>query len=82
MPKTKKQFPLEEFKAYLRFKNIPYKELSKKLNVTVSTISDKINNKNNREFSQHELCKISKYLRLSNEEILQYFFPNDLRNAI
>lgn len=81
MKRIKEGVPLEDFKAFLRFKNISYKELSNVLKVTISTVSDKINNRNNRQFEQHELFKLIEHLRLNNDEIVKYFFPENLRNV-
>lgn len=77
----KRNFPMRDFKAYLRFKGIPYRELSEVITTTISTFSAKINNTDGRQFEQFEIYKLSKYLNLSSDDIMKYFFPDDLRNV-
>lgn len=77
----KKQSPLEELKAHLRYLNISYRELASELDVSVSTFSDKINNKNRREFLSGEIVKIGVFLNLNKPEMMTYFFPDYLRNV-
>jgi hypothetical protein len=81
MTKTKKSIPLEDLKAYLRFKNITYKLLSSVVGCNIASISDKINNRNGRQFEQYEIFKLLEYLQLTNDEIRKYFFPDYLRNV-
>jgi len=72
---------LDDFKAFLRFKNIPYRVLADELCMATGTFSNKINNVNGQEFLHSEIIALSKFLNLTDEQVIQYFFNNDLRNA-
>lgn len=70
---------LEKLKAYLRFKNKSYREISEKLRekgftMTKETFSNKVNNTNGQEFSHSEIIGIKEVLCISNDEVIEYFF--------
>lgn len=75
------RIPLNELKALLRYRQISYEKLASEIGISVSTFSDKINNKNGREFVSSEIVQIGRALLLSRDEIMVYFFPDYLRNA-
>ncbi len=69
-----KNVELTELKAILRFKNISYRELSREIDMSIGTLSDKLNNRNGRTFSITEIKKICDYVGIMPNEIPKYFF--------
>jgi DNA-binding Xre family transcriptional regulator len=72
--KLEKNVELTELKAILRFKNISYRELSREIDMSIGTLSDKLNNRNGRTFSITEIKKICDYVGIMPNEIPKYFF--------
>lgn len=69
-----KNVELKNLKAILRFKNISYKELSREIDMSIGTLSDKLNNRNSRTFTITEVKKICEYVEIAPNEIAKYFF--------
>jgi transcriptional regulator with XRE-family HTH domain len=68
---------LEELKSFissLRYKKISYEVLAEKLGIATGTFSNKINNKNNQEFTHTEIILLKEALNLSNDDVVKYFF--------
>ena len=72
---------LAELKAIMRYKDISQRELAEVLGVTKSTFNEKINGVGGREFLTSEINAIGTHLDLTPDEVIQYFFPDILRNA-
>ena len=69
-----KSVELKNLKAILRFKNISYRELSREIDMSIGTLSDKLNNRNGRTFTITEVKKICEYVGIEPHEIAKYFF--------
>ena len=66
--------PLYGLKALLRYRGIPYRELAEILDITITTFSNKINEKNGSQFNRGEIAKMAAYLNMTQEERDRFFF--------
>lgn len=55
-----------------------YEDLAKVLGIAVPTLSDKINGKTSRGFTQPEIVTIKDHYRLSAEQVDLIFFDNEV----
>lgn len=66
------------FKSYLVLRGITIQELSEMVDIPTSTLSNKINNKN--DFKTSEVNAIAKKLDLTQEQIMEVFFAKEYTN--
>lgn len=66
------------FKSYLVLRGITIQELSEMVDIPTSTLSNKINNKN--DFKTSEVDAIAKKLDLTQEQIMEVFFAKEYAN--
>lgn len=80
MPKKIKRYPeLTAIKGRIREKGTSYRELARNINISLNTLSDKINGFYAMELSEAE--KIAEYLDIHPLEMTKYFFPKMMSNA-
>ncbi len=72
--KKQKAPELKELKKLLRRKNISYKRLSKRLNISVDAVNNKLNGYT--LFNSIEIFKISKFLNIEEGIIFKYFWSD------
>ncbi len=63
------------FKSYLVLRDITIQELSELVDIPVSTLSNKINNKN--DFKAPEIDAIAEKLGLTQDQIMEVFFAKE-----
>ncbi len=63
------------FKSYLVLRDITIQELSELVDIPVSTLSNKINNKN--DFKAPEIDAIAEKLDLTQDQIMEVFFAKE-----
>lgn len=66
------------FKSYLVLRDITIQELSELVDIPVSTLSNKINNKN--DFKAPEIDAIAEKLGLTQDQIMKVFFAKECAN--
>lgn len=66
------------FKSYLVLRDITIQELSELVDIPVSTLSNKINNKN--DFKAPEIDAIAEKLGLTQDQIMKVFFAKECTN--
>jgi len=77
----KRKYPeLTALKGKLREEKKTYRELSKEVNISLNALNDKLNGYS--VLNIDEVNQIVEALGIEKEEMLRYFFPHMLRNAI
>ncbi len=66
------------FKSYLVLRGFTIQDLSELVDIPVSTLSNKINNKN--DFKAPEIDAIAEKLGLTQEQIMEVFFAKEYTN--
>ncbi len=72
--KKQKAPELKELKKLLHRKNISYKRLSKRLNISVDAVNNKLNGYT--LFNSIEILKISQFLNIEKGNIFKYFWSD------
>lgn len=73
--RLKKRYPVyDKIKTLLFDKKMTYEELATQLNISTTTLSNKLNGE--QDFWQTEIIDICKQLEIPNEEVTKYFFAS------
>ena len=72
--KKQKAPELKELKKLLHRKNISYKHLSKRLNISVDAVNNKLNGYT--LFNSIEILKISQFLNIEKGNIFKFFWSD------
>ncbi len=72
--KKQKAPEIKELKKLLHRKNISYKRLSKRLNISVDAVNNKLNGYT--LFNSIEILKISQFLNIEKGNIFKYFWSD------
>lgn len=78
--KKRKYHELKALKGKIRESDSNYRELARRVGMSPTTLSDKINGFS--VFNTEEVNLIVCELRIEPSEIIKFFFPHMLRNAI
>lgn len=68
----------QALRAVMASKGEVYNDLAKVLDITTSTLSDKINERSHAGFTQNEIFKIKQHYHLSAEQIDLIFFDSEV----
>jgi hypothetical protein len=78
-PKKRKYHELKALKGKIRESDSSYRELARRVGMSPTTLSDKINGYS--VFDTEEVNLIVHELRIEPQEIIKFFFPHMLRNV-
>jgi transcriptional regulator with XRE-family HTH domain len=77
--KKRKYHELKALKGRIRESDSNYRELARRVGMSPTTLSDKINGYS--VFDTEEVNRIVRELHIDPHEIIKFFFPHMLRNA-
>jgi len=78
--KHRKYEELVELKCLFMLKKLNYRNISSGISLSLNAFNDKINGYS--IFTTDEVARLVEYAKIDPNDIVRYFFPSMLRNAI